>query len=118
VRNILGEASEARSGASKEIGASITRHLADEGAAVVVNYAASKEGAGRVVAEIERHGGKAIAVQASVAKHADVERLFSETKKAFGRLDILVHNAGRIGNTKQDLVSPANPRVSRRWAAR
>ena len=81
-------------GASKGIGASIARHLADSGAAVVVNYASSKEGADRVVAEIEGHGGRAVAVQADVAKVADVERLFAETKRTFGRLDILVNNAG------------------------
>ena len=81
-------------GASKGIGAAIAEHLAAAGAAVVVNYASSKEGADRVVAEIRRHGGKALAVQANVAKQADVERLFSETKKAFSRLDILVNNAG------------------------
>jgi 3-oxoacyl-[acyl-carrier protein] reductase len=81
-------------GASKGIGASIAKHLADEGAAVVVNYASSKEGADRVVAEIKGSGGKAIAVQADVAKPADIQRLFSETKKAFGKLDVLVNNAG------------------------
>jgi len=81
-------------GASKGIGASIAKHMAVEGAAVVVNYASSKEGADRVVAEISGKGGKAIAVQANVAKKAEIDRLFSETKKAFGRLDILVNNAG------------------------
>jgi 3-oxoacyl-[acyl-carrier protein] reductase len=81
-------------GSSKGIGAAIARHLADEGAAVVVNYASSKEGADRVVAEITSKGGQAVAVQANVAKQAEIERLFSETKKAFGRLDILVNNAG------------------------
>lgn len=81
-------------GASKGIGASIAKHLADEGAAVVVNYASSKEGADRVVAEISGKGGKAIAVQANVANKAEIERLFAETKKAFGTLDILVNNAG------------------------
>src|SRR5882672_4725935 len=81
-------------GASKGIGAAIARHLADEGAAVVVNYASSKDGADRVVAEIARKGGKAVAVQANVAKQADIQRLFSETKKAFGNADILVNNAG------------------------
>jgi 3-oxoacyl-[acyl-carrier protein] reductase len=81
-------------GASKGIGAAIARRLADEGAAVVVNYASSKEGADRVVADIVRGGGKAIAVQANVAKRAEIERLFAEAKKAFGRLDILVNNAG------------------------
>jgi 3-oxoacyl-[acyl-carrier protein] reductase len=81
-------------GASKGIGASIALHLAAEGAAVVVNYASSREGADRVVAEITRKGGKAIAVQANVAKEADVRRLFAESAKAFGPLDILVNNAG------------------------
>jgi 3-oxoacyl-[acyl-carrier protein] reductase len=81
-------------GASKGIGASIALHLAAEGARVVVNYASSKEGADRVVAEIAGKGGKAIAVQANVAKEADIVRLFAETKKAFERLDILVNNAG------------------------
>src|ERR1700719_2140207 len=68
--------------------------LAAEGAAVVVNYAASKDGADRVVADIKAKGGKAIAVQGDVAKAADVEKIFAETKRAFGRLDILVNNAG------------------------
>jgi 3-oxoacyl-[acyl-carrier protein] reductase len=81
-------------GASKGIGASIAKHLAAEGAAVVVNYATSKEGADRVVAEITGKGGKAIAVQGNVAKQEDIQRLFAETKKAFGKLDILVNNAG------------------------
>jgi 3-oxoacyl-[acyl-carrier protein] reductase len=81
-------------GASKGIGASIAKHLAAEGAAVVVNYASSKEGADHVVDQIAKRGGKAIAVQADVAEKKDIERLFAETKKAFGRLDILVNNAG------------------------
>src|SRR6202166_178561 len=81
-------------GASKGIGASIARHLANEGAAVVVNYASSKEGADRVVADITGKGGRAIAVQADVAKQADIKRLFAEAKKAFGQLDVLVNNAG------------------------
>jgi 3-oxoacyl-[acyl-carrier protein] reductase len=81
-------------GASKGIGASIAKHLAAEGAAVVVNYASSKDGADRVVAEIVRKGGKAIAVQADVAKKADIDQLFVETQKAFGPLDILINNAG------------------------
>src|SRR5213082_2022664 len=81
-------------GASKGIGASIALHLAAEGAAVVVNYSSSKSGADRVVGEINGNGGRAIAVQANLAKEADVRRLFAETKKAFSRLDILVNNAG------------------------
>ncbi len=81
-------------GASKGIGAAIAKHLADEGASVVVNYASSKDGAVRVVNEITGKGGKAVAVQANVATKAVIERLFAETKKAFGRLDVLVNNAG------------------------
>lgn len=81
-------------GASKGIGADIAKALAAEGASVVVNYSSSKEAADRVVHEITSKGGKAIAVQADVAKHADVIRLFAETKKAFGKLNILVNNAG------------------------
>src|SRR5690349_24948515 len=81
-------------GASKGIGAAIAKHLAAEGAAVVVNYASSKEGADRVVEVITRNGGKAIAVKADVANQADIDRLFAESKKAFGQLDILVNNAG------------------------
>jgi 3-oxoacyl-[acyl-carrier protein] reductase len=81
-------------GASKGIGAGIAKGLAAEGAAVVVNYASSKEGADRVVAEITRNGGKAIAVQGDVAKAADVKRIFAETKKAFGSVDVVVNNAG------------------------
>jgi len=81
-------------GASKGIGAGIAKHLAAAGAAVVVNYASSKEGAEQVVKEITKRGGKAIAVQADVSSKAEIQRLFTETKKAFGRLDVLVNNAG------------------------
>jgi len=81
-------------GASKGIGAEIAKQLAANGAAVVVNYSSSKSGADKVVAEITSAGGKAIAVQADMAKKTDIEKLFAETKKAFGRLDILVNNAG------------------------
>jgi len=81
-------------GASKGIGADIAKGLAREGAAVVVNYASSREGADKVVAEIVAGGGKAIAVQGDVSQQADVTRLFAEAKAAFGTLDILVNNAG------------------------
>jgi 3-oxoacyl-[acyl-carrier protein] reductase len=81
-------------GASKGIGASIAKHLAAEGASVVVNYSSSKEGADTVVAQITKNGGKAVAVKANVSKKAEITFLFAETKKAFGRLDILVNNAG------------------------
>jgi len=81
-------------GASKGIGAAIARGLGDAGASVVVNYSSSKEGADRVVADITSKGGKAVAVQGDVSKAADVQRLFKETKKTFGSLDVLVNNAG------------------------
>jgi 3-oxoacyl-[acyl-carrier protein] reductase len=81
-------------GASKGIGASIALHLAAEGAAVVVNYASSREGADRVVAEITRQGGRGIAVEADMTRQDDIVRLFGEAKKAFDRVDILVNNAG------------------------
>jgi 3-oxoacyl-[acyl-carrier protein] reductase len=81
-------------GSSKGIGAGIARALSAAGAAVVVNYASDKDGAARVVADIKKNGGEAIAVQADVSKQADVKRLFDETKKKFGRLDVLVNNAG------------------------
>jgi len=81
-------------GASKGIGAAIAKHLAEEGASVVVNYASSKAGADKVVNEITSQGGKAVAVQGDVAKKVDIERLFAETKKEFGKLDVLVNNAG------------------------
>jgi 3-oxoacyl-[acyl-carrier protein] reductase len=81
-------------GASKGIGADIAKALAAEGASVVVNYASSKEGAERVVKEITAKGGKAIAVQGDVSKQADITKLFAETKKTYGKLNILVNNAG------------------------
>jgi 3-oxoacyl-[acyl-carrier protein] reductase len=60
----------------------------------VVNYATSKTGADKVVADITGKGGKAVAAQADVAREADIKRLFAEGKKAFGKLDVLVNNAG------------------------
>lgn len=80
-------------GASKGIGAAIAKALAAEGASVVVNYSTSKQGADSVVSQIMKTGGKAIAVQGDVSKSGDVKNIFLETKKAFGRLDILVNNA-------------------------
>jgi 3-oxoacyl-[acyl-carrier protein] reductase len=93
-------------GASKGIGAAIALRMAAEGAAVVVNYASSKEGADRVVAKIVHEGGKAVAVQANVAKHEDIRRLFAEAKKAFGKLDILVNNAGIYEFAPLEEVTP------------
>lgn len=84
-------------GASKGIGAGIAKALGAEGASVVVNYASDKAGADRVVEEIGKLGGKAIAVGADVAKSSDVETLFAETQKHFGKVDILINNAGVYG---------------------
>jgi 3-oxoacyl-[acyl-carrier protein] reductase len=81
-------------GASKGIGAAIAKRLAAEGASVVVNYAASKTGADKVVADIKAAGGKAVAIQGDVSKKADIDRLFADTKKNYGQLDVLVNNAG------------------------
>src|SRR5437899_11497122 len=85
-------------GASKGIGAGIAKGLAEAGASVVVNYASSREGADRVVAEIERAGGKTIVVQADIANSADVEKMFDKTVSAFGRLDVLVNNASAFSH--------------------
>jgi 3-oxoacyl-[acyl-carrier protein] reductase len=81
-------------GASKGLGAQIAKHLAAEGASVVVNYASSKTGGDRVASEIVAKGGRAISVGANVAKKEEVEKLFAEADKAFGKLDVLVNNAG------------------------
>ncbi|HKQ38554.1 MAG TPA: glucose 1-dehydrogenase [Verrucomicrobiae bacterium] len=81
-------------GASKGIGAAIARHLAAEGAAVVVNYASSKVAANDVVSEISKNGGRAVAVQADMSRKTEIESLFAEAKRAFGTIDILVNNAG------------------------
>ena len=83
-------------GASKGIGASIAKCLAADGAAVVVNYASSKAGADKVVAEITSGGGKAISIQADVARKTDIDRLFAEMKAAFGQLDILVNKCRHL----------------------
>src|ERR1044071_4955333 len=81
-------------GASKGIGAGIAKALAAEGAAGVVNYASAKSDADKVVDEISKKGGTAIAVQANVAKKSDVKQLFAATERALGKIDILVNNAG------------------------
>jgi 3-oxoacyl-[acyl-carrier protein] reductase len=81
-------------GASKGIGAAVAKQLAAAGAAVAVNYSSGKEGAESIVSQIAREGGKAIAIKANVSRAADVKRLFEETKKAFGGVDVLVNNAG------------------------
>ena len=81
-------------GASKGIGAAIAKHLAAAGASVVVNYASSRASADKVVADITVNGGEALAIHANVSQQADVMRLFAEAEAAFGKLDVLVNNAG------------------------
>jgi 3-oxoacyl-[acyl-carrier protein] reductase len=93
-------------GASKGIGAGIAKALAADGASVVVNYASSKEGADKVVAEIKAKGGKAVAVQGDFSKQEDIGKVFAEVKKAFGRLDTLVNNAGVYNFTPLEQVTP------------
>jgi 3-oxoacyl-[acyl-carrier protein] reductase len=81
-------------GASKGIGARIAKEFAAEGASVVVNYASAKQDADRIVDEISKRGGKAVAIQGNVSKKPEVQRLFAEVEKAFGKIDLLVNNAG------------------------
>ena len=81
-------------GAARGIGRAIALRLAQDGAAVVVNYSGSVKQADETVAEIEKAGGKAVAVRADVSRVADVKRLFDAAIERFGRLDILVNNAG------------------------
>jgi len=84
-------------GASKGIGAAIAKALAEAGASVVVNYASSKAGADKVVAEISAAGGNAIAVRGDVSKSADAQNLVDAAIKRFGKLDVLVNNSGVYG---------------------
>ena len=93
-------------GASKGIGASIAEHLAAEGASVVVNYAASKTGADSVVRRISEKGGTAVAVQADVSRPDDIKRLFAQTRAAYGKVDVLVNNAGIYEFAPLDAVTP------------
>ncbi len=93
-------------GASKGIGAAIALRLAAEGAAVAVNYSSSKEGADRVVAEITKNGGKAVAVQGDLSKQADIRHVVDATVKAFGPLDILVNNAGIYQFEPLEAITP------------
>lgn len=81
-------------GASRGIGAAIARKLSSEGAKIIVNYAGGKDAADQVVADIKSKGGDAIAVQADVSKSADVKNLFDAAIAHYGRIDVLVNNAG------------------------
>ena len=93
-------------GASKGIGAAIAEDLAANGASVVVNYASSKSGADAVVDRITKAGGKAIAVGASVDKPEDIKTLIDESVKAFGKIDVLVNNAGVYDFAPLEAVTP------------
>jgi 3-oxoacyl-[acyl-carrier protein] reductase len=95
-------------GASKGIGAAIAKHLAGEGASVVVNYSTSKEGADKVVAEIVKAGGKAVSVGGNVVRLDEVQSLFAEVKRQFGKVDVLVNNAGIYGFTPIETVTAAD----------
>ncbi|MDE3198304.1 MAG: glucose 1-dehydrogenase [Acidobacteriota bacterium] len=92
-------------GASKGIGAAIAKQLAADGASVVVNYSTSRAGADKVVSEIEKKGGKAVAVGGSVAEQAGIDKLFAETRNAYGKVDILVNNAGVYNFATLDQVT-------------
>jgi 3-oxoacyl-[acyl-carrier protein] reductase len=81
-------------GASKGIGAAIAKALAHEGASVVVNYASSKDGADKVVEEINSNGGKAVAVGGDVTRQADANSIIDAAIKNYGKLDIVVNNSG------------------------
>ena len=94
-------------GASKGIGAGIAKAFGREGASVVVNYATDKAGAERVAKEIESAGGKAVVVGGSVAKAADIDAIFAEVKEHFGKVDVLVNNAGVFGPTPLQALTEA-----------
>ncbi len=93
-------------GASKGIGASIAKHLAAAGATVVVNYATSQSGAEKVVSEITAAGGKAEAVQGDFSKPEDITRALGEIKRKYGKLDVLVNNAGIYNFSPLDEITP------------
>lgn len=81
-------------GASRGIGAAVARKLAADGASLIINYAGDKAGADKLVDELRQNGTDAIAVQADVSKPAEVKQLFDEAIAHFGRIDVLVNNAG------------------------
>lgn len=95
-------------GASKGIGAAIAERFGQEGASVVVHYASDKKGAEKVVAAIEKSGGKAVAVQGDLSKPDEVTKVFGQANSAFGRVDVLVNNAGVYEFRPVDQVDPTH----------
>jgi len=93
-------------GASKGIGAAIALRLAEEGAVVAVNYSSGREGADRVVAEITRKGGKAVAVHGDLSNPEEIKGVVEKTKNALGEIDILVNNAGVYEFAPLDAITP------------
>ncbi|MEH7590118.1 SDR family oxidoreductase [Priestia megaterium] len=85
-------------GASRGIGRQVAIQLAQSGAKVAVNYSSNREKADEVVMTIEKFGGQAVAIQADVSKVSEVTALFSKTLEEFGRVDILINNAGIMEN--------------------
>ncbi|MGE7717736.1 SDR family oxidoreductase [Priestia megaterium] len=95
-------------GASRGIGRKVAEQLADLGAKVTINYSSSPDKAEEVVKEIQDKGGKAIAIQADISQISDIERLFLETISAFGKVDILINNAGIMINKPLTEVTEAD----------
>jgi 3-oxoacyl-[acyl-carrier protein] reductase len=81
-------------GSSKGIGAAVARKLAEEGASLIINYAADKEGAEKLIAQLRQNGTEAIALQADVSKAQDVKNMFDAAIAHYGKIDVLVNNAG------------------------
>ena len=92
-------------GASRGIGAAIAERLARDGFTVIVNYAGNAEAAQKVVQEIEKQGGRAVAAQADVSDANAVKRMFDSAESAFGGVDVLVNNAGILDNAPLAEVS-------------
>jgi 3-oxoacyl-[acyl-carrier protein] reductase len=93
-------------GASKGIGASIAKHLGTAGATVIVNYSSSKPGADKTVEEIVAAGGKAAAIHGDFSKPKDITSTFAEIKEQYGKLDILINNAGVYSFSPFEQVTP------------
>jgi 3-oxoacyl-[acyl-carrier protein] reductase len=92
-------------GAGRGLGAIMAKTFAERGASVAINYAKSAKAAMATVAEIEKMGGKAVAIQGDVSKVADINSLFEQAVKHFGKLDIVVNNAGMEAFAKPEEVT-------------